>query len=359
MKKDIPELKPESKQRMSMTLFFTIIIFAILLVTLLSVSAIISALINADILKMFHGNTASFGTLIAFLLITSILIGAIVTLVINKLTLKPYGTLIQQIDRLADGDYTARIEFGKFLSNQPGVKCLVESFNKMAEELQGTEMLRRDFINNFSHEFKTPIVSISGFAKLLRHGNLSNKQKEEYLAIIEEESLRLSNMATILLNLSKIENHTILTDITHFNLSEQIRRAILLLEDKWVKKKLDLHIDFDEYYIDANEELLKQIWINLLDNAIKFSPDYGTIKVEISENNNSICVSISNNGEPIPEKTKDKIFNKFYQTDESHSSEGNGIGLAVVKEVVSLHNGSIMVDSNENLTVFKVILPKG
>lgn len=151
----------------------------------------------------------------------------------------------------------------------------------MAEELENTQMLRSDFINNFSHEFKTPIVSIAGFAKLLRRGNLTDAQKEEYLAIIEEESLRLAAMATNVMNLTKVENQTILTDLTTFNLSEQIRACVLLLEEKWSRKELDLDLEFPEYTIRANEELLKQVWINLLDNAIKYSPNYGEIGVRI------------------------------------------------------------------------------
>lgn len=131
-------------------------------------------------------------------------------------------------------------------------------------------MLRSDFINNFSHEFKTPIVSIAGFAKLLRRGNLTDEQKEEYLEVIEEESLRLSAMANNVLNLTRVENQTILTEVTRFNLSEQIRGAVLLLAEKWTPKNLYMDMQFGEHMICANEELLKQVWINLLDNAIKF-----------------------------------------------------------------------------------------
>ncbi len=165
--------------------------------------------------------------------------------------------LIQQINRLAAGDYSARLRFGRAFSSLPGMISLAESFNKMATELQSTEMLRHDFINNFSHEFKTPIVSIAGFAKLLRRGGLTEPQKEEYLAIIEEESLRLADMATNVLNLTKIENQTILTNVSSFDLSEQIRACILLLESKWTAKNIGFRIDFDEFEITANEEQLQ------------------------------------------------------------------------------------------------------
>ena len=228
----------------------------------------------------------------------------------------------------------------------------------LAEELQNTEMLRSDFINNFSHEFKTPIISIAGFAKLLKRGNLSEKQKLEYIDIIEEESLRLSYMATNVLNLTKVENQSILTDIMEFNLSEQIRSSVLLLENRWTKKHLEFSLEFEECNIFANEELLKQVWINLLDNAIKFSQEYGLIEVKIKEEQETYKVSVANAGYEIPQESMDKIFNKFYQADESHASEGNGVGLAIVKKIVELHKGSVVVESKNGITVFEITLNK-
>jgi len=262
------------------------------------------------------------------------------------------------MNRLATGDFRARIRFGKPISAHPSFQEIEKSFNTAAKELEQTEILRRDFINNFSHEFKTPIVSIAGFAKLLRRGNLTPQQQEEYLAIIEEESLRLAYMATSVLELTKIESQTILTNVSRFNVSEQVRSAILLLEDKWAKKNLDFNLLIGEYDISANEELLKHVWINLLDNAIKFSEEYGCIDVIVEEKNGSILVSISNTGKPIPEESMKRIFNKFYQADESHSTQGNGIGLAVVKKIVDLHHGSVFAQSRDALTTFTVTLPK-
>lgn len=195
-------------------------------------------------------------------------------------------------------------------------------------------MLRSDFINNFSHEFKTPIVSIAGFAK---HASRKpyGRTKEEYLEVIEEESLRLSAMANNVLNLTRVENQTILTEVARFNLSEQIRGAVLLLAEKWTPKNLYMDMQFGEHMICANEELLKQVWINLLDNAIKFSDPNGTVSVDISDGSECLSISVSNHGKDIPKDRIAHIFNKFYQADESHSSEGNGIGLAVVKKYVS------------------------
>jgi signal transduction histidine kinase len=262
------------------------------------------------------------------------------------------------MNALASGDFKTRLSYGEPISNYPTVKEVTDSFNQMAQELEHTEMLRGDFVNNFSHEFKTPIVSIAGFAKLLKKGNLTEEQKREYLDIIEEESLRLSEMATNVLNMTKIENQTILTDISTFNLSEQIRSCVLLLEKRWESKKLELSLEFDEYDINACEELLKQVWINLLDNAIKYSPEYGMIVVKIKEDGDFYLVSVANSGEEIPIEKREKIFEKFYQADESHSSPGNGVGLSIVKSVIDLHGGQVSVDCKNGITTFGVRLAK-
>ena len=161
-----------------------------------------------------------------------------------------------------------------------------------------------------------------------------------------------------MLALSRIKNQTILTDVSRFNLSEQIRDCVLLLEEKWSCKNLSFELDFDEHCISANQELLKQVWINLLDNAIKFSPATGEIKIAIEEQENSITVSITNYGEDIPADKLDKIWNKFYQSDESHASLGNGIGLAIVKAIVELHKGSIRAESANGLSCFTAKLPR-
>lgn len=279
-------------------------------------------------------------------------------LLFGKFPLKPVNQLINEMNRLAIGDFKARLHFGKVISRHKTFKEIEESFNELAEELENTEMLRSDFVNNFSHEFKTPIVSISGLAKLVNKGNLSEEQKKEYLIAIEEESLRLATMATNVLNLTKVENQTILSDVAKFNLSEQIRTSVLLLENEWSKKEIELNLDFDEVEIEASEALLKQVWINLIDNAVKFSPSGATVSVEIKSLEKRYAVAIKNTGVEIPKDKINNIFSKFYQADESHASKGNGIGLAIVKKIVALHSGKINVESGENQTVFTVYLPK-
>ncbi len=349
--------KEEHKQRISLVLLISLFVFAIIVVAVLLAIAILRILLYFDVITSVD-DTLSFGDTFFLVVIISAIIGFFLTFFTSKISLKPVNQIINKLEQLAKGNFKVRIRFSRPFSVNPAFKEVEQSFNTTAQELEHTEMLRSDFINNFSHEFKTPIVSIAGFAKLLRVGNLDNNEKENYLKIIEEESLRLSYMANNVLNLTRVENQTILTNVTRYNLSEQIRSSILVLTDMWTQKELELNIEFDEYMIEANKELLEQTWLNLLNNAIKFSDQGGTITVTISEDNNDIIVSISNQGQTIPEESMDKIFNKFYQADESHAEEGNGIGLAIVKKVVDLHNGQVWAQNKNSTTTLSVALPK-
>lgn len=348
--------REEKRQSFALTVMFSMVIFGIQLITVLIAGTVVWLLVRTGLISIEE--TASQGRLIIlYMVIFSLIIGALISFITSKVSLKPINHLISKMNQLASGDFKARLYYGKHLGKHTSFGAVSESFNKMAEELQNTEMLRSDFINNFSHEFKTPIVSIAGFTKLLRLGNLTEEQRAEYLKIIDEESMRLAYMATNVLNLTKVENQTILTDVTSYNLSEQIRSCVLLLEDKWAKKNLELNLEFDEYMIWANEELLKQVWINLIDNAVKFVPEEGRVDIRITRDNDLVNVSVGNTGSEISSENQTKIFNKFYQADESHSSEGNGIGLAVVKKITELHHGEVTVRSGNNETVFTVTLP--
>ena len=286
-----------------------------------------------------------------------ILLSFLISVLLGKFPLKPVNELINCMNQLAAGDFKTRLHFGKTISKHKIFKEISSSFNTLAEELENTETLRSDFVNNFSHEFKTPIVSIAGLAKLVNKGNLSEEQKKVYLIAIEEESMRLASMATNVLNLTKVENQAILTDVSSFNISEQIRASVLLLENKWTQKEIDLQLELDEYNVEANEELLKQVWINLIDNAIKFSPIGETVSIELNENEHNFVIDIKNKGYILPENQA-KIWNKFYQADESHASEGNGVGLAIVKKIVELHRGEVSVGNKNGTVTFTVELPK-
>lgn len=350
-------IKSDRRRLTSLTLFLALFVFCIL-----------AAAIGLTVLGVFIlqwagviGNPESemdMATIVIFMSVISLILAWVLVFFSIRIPLKPIHTLISHMNRLAEGDFNTRIENKGMLANHPAMRGINDSFNKLAEELENTEMLRGDFINNFSHEFKTPIVSIAGFAKLLRRGNLTEEQRVAYLTSIEEESMRLASMATNVLNLTKVENQTILTEITSFNLSEQVRSAVLLLESKWTVKDIDLRLDFDEYTVEGNEELLKEVWINLVDNAVKFSPEGGTVSIDVQENGDRLTVTVSNTGSEIPPEKLDKIFGKFYQAEESHTNEGNGIGLAIVKRVVDLHCGTIFVTSEQGITVFSVSLPQ-
>ena len=348
------ENKPTN--RLALALLISGIVFITNVIVISLTILLIYVFANFGIIKTIGGQVGLLGVL-KFFFYLSLIIGFLLAYLTGRISISPIKQIIDKLDCLANGDFKTRLHFDKPISKHPSFKQMENSFNRAAEELEHTEMLRSDFINNFSHEFKTPIVSIAGFAKLLRRGNLSEKEKEEYLEAIEEESLRLSAMANNVLNLTRVENQTILTHVSEFNLSEQLRACVLILEEKWASKNLYMDMQFDEYYISANKELLKQVWINLLDNAIKFSPENDSVAVDIKEKDNHLLVAITNHGKDIPKDSLKRIFNKFYQADESHSTKGNGIGLAVVKKVCELHNGEVSVISENNTTTFTVSLP--
>ncbi len=349
-------LQSEKKHKLVLVIVFSLAIFIVLSATMLLIASGLTLLVKAGFLDNIPDQRESANIVILIMVISSVVLGTFLTSTAVNTLLYPFNVLRKGLNRLATGDFKARISYNTPLKKLGFVNVLEESFNSLANELEHTEILRSDFINNFSHEFKTPIVSIAGFAKILKNSDLTDEQRKEYLDIIEEESLRLSALATNTLNLTKIENQTILTDVTTFNISEQIRNCILILEDKWTKKNLNLIIDFDEYDITGNEEMLKQIWLNLLDNAIKFSEDNADLEIKITKTSNKLTIDISNYGDIISDDDKERIFDKFYQSDTSRSSEGNGIGLAIVKKVVELHEGEINVISENNKTKFSVTI---
>ena len=354
--------RKERKQRRTLTVLFAFVVFIALFLTVVIVSIIAMLLLRNGMLSLTNTSARGIRVFLFILMAASLVVGFVFSLLALRMPLTPVNRLIQGLDRLAAGEYGTRLypktRVEKAMDEYQVVHDLTASFNTLAKELENTEMLRSDFINNFSHEFKTPIVSIAGFAKLLKRGNLREEQKTEYLDIIEEESLRLSAMATNVLNLTKVENQTILTDISEYNLSEQLRTCVLLLEAKWARKRLEPELDFDEIRIEGSEELLKEVWINLLDNAVKFAPEGSSILLKAEETPEAVTVTVKNEGPDIPPEAMNRIFNKFYQADESHAAEGNGVGLAIVKRVVDLHGGTVEVVSSGGITSFSVTLPR-
>ena len=342
--------------RISLTLMLSLFVFGVLLAALALASLILFCLTWAGLLTDAAGEL-HMSTVVPLLLAVSLLLGWLGAFFGSRIPLRPINELIDKMNRLAAGDFRARLRFGPTLSSYRVFREISDSFNTMAEELENTEMLRMDFVNNLSHEFKTPIVSIAGFAKLLRQRELPREQQIEYLSAIEEESRRLSSMATNVLHLSRVENQTILTDKTRFNLAEQLRHAVLLLEDRWTKKEITPDLRLEECKIEASEELLSEVWINLIDNAVKFSPRRGRVSLSSKKEGRAITVTVQNESPAIPEGKLEKLFAKFYQADESHATQGNGIGLAIVKRVVELHGGRVTVACEGGEIAFSVTLP--
>lgn len=336
------------------TKFYTTFIIStavVLLIALVTAYGLQALLLKFDVIHFVDENIDGWYWVLAFIA-TSAIIGLVLAFLFGQMLFKPYDKVISSMTKLSDGDFSTRIELNKYEET----KSLAESFNKLAAELEKTEILRSTFINDFSHEIKTPIVSIKGLIGLLKNENLTPETRMKYLEIMEEEATRLSEMTSNTLYLSKLESQEVLTDKKFFNLSEQIRTSVLLLEKKWAEKNLSLSLDFEEYTVFGNEDMLRQVWLNLIDNAIKFS-DFGKeLKIEIAKEGASLSVSITNSGIPIPESDYEAIFTKFYQCDNSRATEGNGIGLSIVAHIVKLHNGEIKAKSENGLTVFTVKL---
>jgi signal transduction histidine kinase len=276
----------------------------------------------------------------------------------NKFVLKTLGDVLDSMEKLKSGDFSVRIDKDKLFGPTPLIKYS-DSFNALAEELESIEMLRSDFVNNFSHEFKTPIVSLRGFASLLKESNLSEDRRKEYVDIIVSESDRLAALATNVLNLSKIESQTILTGCKHFEIGESVRQTLLILEPKWTEKRLAIDINIDEVEFYGNDMLLSQVWLNILDNAVKFSEYDSKLIVNIADSQDSIKFSVRDFGCGMDEFSLKHVFDKFYQGDTSRSSSGHGLGMSIVKKIVELHKGSAEVaDAEGEGTVVTVYLPK-
>jgi signal transduction histidine kinase len=277
---------------------------------------------------------------------------AVYNVVTVRYTSRRFLNLVGGIHKIAAGDFSVRLGSGKedFLS------ILYDDFNKMASELQNTSMLRSDFVNNYSHEFKTPIVAINGFANLLLEQNVSDEDRKRYLQIIADESARLADLANSTLALSKLDSQQIISDRISYSLDEQLRRCVIMLSAVWNKKNITFSGDFDEVAYNNNEELLQQLWLNLLNNAIKYTPSGGEIYVSLHCYGKSAVVVICDNGIGMDEETARHIFDKYYQG--PSAVNGLGLGLSIAKRITDLCGGTISVESRLNEgSIFTVKLP--
>ena len=329
----------EIKTNQKLTLYFTALAFLTFAAIIIALGFLIflgNKILGWDYMIDFH--QSQFWILV---FVAIILIGIISSILIGRPILKGIKELSNSTKKISEGDFSVRIRENntKFLGR------LANDFNQMAKELDGVKILRNDFINNFSHEFKTPISSIKNYAEELKNNDLSKAEQDKYLYIIIKEAIRLSNLSNSILYLSKVEKQEILTDKTEYDVGEQIRQAILLEMQKIEAKNLELDLDILDYKLSLNEDSLEQVWINLLDNAIKFSEPHKTLKITSKLIDDYYEVRLKDEGIGIEEDDLPFVFEKFYKADKSHSEEGNGLGLSLVKRIIELHKGNIEIKS--------------
>ena len=305
---------------------------------------------------VFRGSGIPMIGIAVIALFSSVVIGVIISAGVSRFFMKPLDELFSVMLRVSQGDFTARVDER---GQRHILHKLFHNFNSMVDDLSGIELFRQDFINTFSHEFKTPIISIRGFAHQLRDGDPTPKEQREYVDIIIAESDRLTDMSTGVLLLSKFESQKIVSGKTAFRLDEQIRHCILLFEKEWSVKNISLEVDLDDVEFFSNEEMLSHVWINLISNAVKFTPAGGSISVRLADGADGVTFTVTDSGPGMDPDTKKHIFEKFYQGDTSHSSQGNGLGLSVVKRIIDLVGGTIRVESEPGAgAAFTVYLPR-
>lgn len=339
-----------NKHYIKTTVLFSLFVFIILIVTMFT-SVLFTILLTSA--GVFNERPQEI-TLITFA-IASIIIGTALSRIAGK---RPIGTIIaisEATKEVAKGNFDIQLDEN---IRAVEIRNMAHNFNLMAKELANTEVFRNDFIGNVSHEFKTPLSAIEGYATLLQKKNLSEAKKAEYIEKITFNTKRLSALTGNILLLSRLENQELEIKKETYSLDEQLREIILLFETQWNEKNLNLDIDLDTVDYFGNYDFLAQVWQNILGNAIKFVPDQGQIRIILRNETNFIKVTIADNGIGMNSEVQQRIFEKFYQGDASHSTTGNGLGLTLAKRIIDLHKGSIQVSSQEGRgSSFTIILP--
>lgn len=270
-------------------------------------------------------------------------IGVAVTNHMTKMLIDPIAKLRSAMREVADGDFKVEAKCESCIQD---VQDIYDSFNSMVRELSTTETLQTDFISDVSHEFKTPINAIEGYASLLE-GEPSPEEQRAYVEKILFNTRRLSALTGNILLLSKLSNQSILPQKTQFRLDEQIRQAIVALEQKWSEKELGFEVELAETPFFGYESLLPHVWTNLIGNAVKFSPKGGEIRIKMMRTEGAVVFTIEDDGPGIVPGDEEHIFTKFYQSESSHGMEGNGLGLALVRQIVEMSGGSVDVRNLE------------
>ncbi len=361
--KDKAKKKTERKQRVKLRLpgqFYTV---TFKIVSYVAVLMIITLTIALSLMAMlYYGGVFGDGQqqppvspvlLVILLVLVSAIIGCVLAVALYSLTFREFTQFEQAMNRVAKGDFSVTLP----VSDESYMHDLNNAFNAMVRSLQSIETLKTDFISDFSHEFKTPITSICGFAKLLKNPNVAEEDKQEYINIIISESTRLSQLAQNTLSMSKLDNSDGAIERRVYSLDEQLRHCAIIFQAETERRHIDISVigDDAEYY--GNEELMQQMWINLIGNAVKFTPEGGSIDIAV-KGGDPVTVSVRDTGCGMDEETKAHIFDKFYQGDKSRSSAGNGLGLAIVRKIVQLSGGSIdVVSAPGQGSTFTVTLP--
>lgn len=271
--------------------------------------------------------------------------------------LKMLNAIIDGIRRIAKGDFSVRLEGFEKLRE---FETIVHSINEMAGALGQMETMRQDFISNVSHEIQSPLTSIRGFARALRRPDLSPEKRNHYLEIIESESRRLSQMSDNLLKLSTLEADRGSLQTNRFRLDRQLQNVVLAIEPQWLAKNIQIQLEVSELEVEGAEDLLSQVWMNLLHNSIKFTPEGGEIGVSLTSEGDRAVITVTDNGIGMSERDLVHIFERFYKADKSRtrSSGGSGLGLSIVKKIVDIHEGEIAVTSELGKgSSFRVAIP--
>lgn len=316
-----------------MRVYFILLVFSILGV------AVVAVILAQYIVQRYWGDPLPTG---AWLLLAALVIGGCISVCVNVEFLKPFTRISRAMNRIKDGEFDTRLEEK---SNIQEFREIYQNFNMMAKGLQSIAVLQNDFVSNVSHEFKTPLNAIEGYVTLLEDRSLTPEEQDEYVEKILLNTHRLSELVGNILLLSKVENQAVQEKKNRFRLDEQIRQSIFSLEPKWTEKEIDFDIDMDSVMYEGYESMMMHVWINLIDNAIKFSPKSGVIGITLSEVNEELCFVIRDHGVGMTEEELKHIYDKFYQGDTSHRSEGNGLGLSLVRRILRISGGRISVES--------------
>ncbi|USB31962.1 HAMP domain-containing sensor histidine kinase [Paenibacillus sp. YPG26] len=334
-------------------------------ILILIVVAFMAASLAYWIKSQYQGRPSTFSEYVEYisffglgtflLIITSILIN----LLIRKREIRKINNIIDAMKRVSKGDFSVRLDTEQY---EEGYEKVVATINEMVSELGTMETMRQEFISSVSHEIQSPLTSIGGFARaLLQEEEVSPQTRRHYLGIIESESQRLSKLSDNLLKLTALESTEPLFEKKQYRLDKQIRRVVLSAETQWSGKDLNIELELEETMIKAEEDLMSQVWINLLHNSIKFTAPGGWIKISMRKSGSQVEVLVADNGIGIANEDMTHIFERFYKADKSRNREagGSGLGLSLVKKIIDLHGGEITAASvlGEG-TTFKVILNK-